>query len=125
MRARHPILLGSTYPLTLIRRKVTIEPAELESLRHALKEQPFASFWGHPNTLPVANALLGVDVTPQSERPVLTLTAEKLPTLDGLVFDVCYILSPDYAPGFRPQPGEEVTADKIVGWQVLRMSWDG
>jgi hypothetical protein len=35
----------------------------------------------------------------------------------------CWVLSPDYPPGFRPAIGEEVTDDKIIGWQVLKIKW--
>ncbi len=118
-----PVLLGSTFPLSLIRCAVTIAPAGLDALREALRLRGVASFWGHANTLEAANALLGVDVRPATERPALRLAADGRPMLDGRVFDECWVLSPDYVTGFRPAPGEEVPADKIVGWQVLRMEW--
>jgi len=118
-----PVLVGNTFSVSLIRRQVRICPAELETLKGLLAVRPVRSFWGHANTVQVANALLGVDVTPRTERPALTLTADGLPVLDGEVFSECYVLSPDYRPGFRPALGAEVHPDDIVGWQVLRIEW--
>ena len=81
------------------------------------------SFWGHSNTLAAAREILGVDVAPAVERPAVVLTDENLPSLDGAEARECWVLSPDYAPGFRPAPGEEVPPEKILGWQVLRILW--
>ncbi len=121
---KNQILLGSTFPLSLIRRRVTIEPAALEDLRQALKNRGFVSFWGHTNTQKVASEILGADITPASGRPVLQLNEEALPFLNGQGFNECWVLSPDYQPGFRPQLGEEVVSEKITGWQVLKISWE-
>ncbi len=118
-----PILIGSTFPLSLVRRRVAIEPHEVAELRGLLAIRPIRSFWGHANTLPAAKTLLGTDLTPATERPALTLNADALPTLDGETFNECWVVSPDYTPGFRPQIGEEVPTDKIRGWQVLRIEW--
>jgi hypothetical protein len=125
MTSRGHVLVGNSFPLSLIRRQVTIAPVPLDHVRRELAAGAFVSFWGHRSTLHVANALLGVDVTPTTERPALSLTPDNLPTLDGIVCRACYVLSPDYIPGFRPQPGEQVEAEKITGWQALRMEWDG
>jgi hypothetical protein len=118
------VLLGNTFSLSLVRRPVRIEPVGLEELKGVLSVRPVRSFWGHSNTVHVANALLGVDVKPRTERPALTLNADGLPVLEGEVFSECYILSPDYRPGFRPAMGAEVYPEDITGWQVLRIEWD-
>lgn len=118
-----PLLIGSTFPLSLIRRKVVIEPQPLAVLRELVRARSLASFWGHRNTLAVANTLLGVDLAPKTERPALHLTATGLLELEGEVFDECWVISPEYARGFRPAVGEEVPAAKIQDWQVLRLVW--
>jgi hypothetical protein len=76
------VLLGNTFPLTLVRRGTFIEPVSLETAK-TLLEVGFASFWGHANTAAVAKAQLGFDVAPKTERPALKLNEEQLPTLDG------------------------------------------
>lgn len=119
-----PILIGSTFPLSLVRRRVVIEPLEQERVRLELQCRPFASFWGHVNTLAAANSMLGADVTPRTERPAVALDPNQFPALDGVSYRECFILSPDYAPGFRPKVGEELGPDKIAGWQALRMRWE-
>ena len=82
------------------------------------------SFWGHANTLVAVNAWLGIDLKPKTERPALCLSEDKLPQLDGMTHNTCYILSPDYRDGFRPAIGSEVDASDITGWQVLRICWE-
>lgn len=114
-----PVLLGNTFPLTLVRRPVRIEPRTVEELRKEVSARGVASFWGHTNTLEAARKFLGFDSTPATARPALTLNSALLPCLDGQSFDEVWLLSPDYAPGFRPQIGQEVPADAIIGWQVL------
>jgi len=116
-------LIGSTFPLTLIRRQITISPESLQELKSQLQYRPFSSFWGHQNTIRAAGALLGVDITPLTIRPVIQLDDDNFPTLHGEKFNECWVLSPDYPPGFRPAIGEEVTDDKIIGWQVLKIKW--
>lgn len=125
MTGTDPILIGSTFPLSLIRARVVIEPHSIDDLKRELTERPVVSFWGHENTLVVANQILDANLTPATKRPAITLTENNLPVLNGIEFSECWILSPDYTPGFRPQIGEEVSADKITGWQVLRMAWSG
>jgi hypothetical protein len=118
------ILIGSAFPLTLIRRRVVITPCSLETVRDELRARPFVSFWGHDNTLVAAHSLLGIDLKPREERPAVTLNTEQFPTLYGQVFTECLILSPNYIPGFRPKIGEEVGKEKITGWQALRIVWE-
>ena len=119
-----PVLLGNTFPLSLIRRPVRIAPATLESLRRAIIERSVCSFWGHANTLAVATRLLGVDISPEQDRPAITLTNTNLPKLNGMTFEDCWILSPDYESGFRPTIGQEVPEAAIQGWQVLHIRWE-
>jgi len=119
------LLIGNSFPLSLIRRRVTIEPIPLENLRDAISSAGgISSFWGHANTLAAAQAAVGHSLEPASERPVLRLSPANLPALDGETFTECWILSPGYTGNFRPKVGEEVPVDKIKSWQVLRMVWE-
>jgi hypothetical protein len=118
-----PALVGSTFPLALVRRRAIIEPASLDELREAVRTQGVASFWGHADTLAVASAILGVDVTPRVTRPALVLDEDGLPSLDGQSYDSCWVLSPEYTPGYRPGIAEEVSPMRIVAWRVLRIRW--
>ena len=122
---KEKILLGSSWPMTLVRRCVRIDVISIGILRQYLKEADgkFHSFWGHQNTIAAANRLLGVDVTPKTERPAVELTYEGLPTFEGEVFWRVYILNPDYRPGFRPQIGQEVGEEDITGWTCLRVTY--
>jgi hypothetical protein len=118
------ILIGNSFPLSLIRREVAIRPVDLNKLKQAVAENgPICSFWGHRNTLAPASDMLGSDLSPAGDRPVLSLSPEGLPMLEGATFRDCWILSPDYIENFRPQVGEEVPAEKIRSWQVLHMQW--
>lgn len=118
-----PILLGNAFPLSLIRRPALIEPRTLDELRREVAAHEMVSFWGHDNTLDAVRAVLGFDPTPATARPALTLDGNSLPALDGVAFDEVWILSPDYADGFRPEIGVEVPLARISGWQVLRISF--
>lgn len=117
------ILIGNSFPLSLIRRKVVITPCTLDELQKKLENTRIVSFWGHCNTLNVINQLLGKDLTPETERPVLTLSPDNNPVLDGTEFSECWILSPDYQKNFRPAIGEEVTVNDIISWQCLKISF--
>lgn len=116
------VLLGNTFPLALVRRRVLIEPISIEDAKARL-EAGFVSFWGHANTAAVAQAQLGFDVRPKTGRPALKLNEEQLPTLDGETFTHVVILSPNYRPGFRPAPTVEPTNDDIVGWEPLLLTF--
>ena len=123
---RMDILIGSAFPLSLIRRKVEIVPMELDALVERLRgDTSLYSFWGHDNTLTAVRTLLGVDLTPREKRAPLVLDRDGLPSLYGKSFTECWVVSPDYVPGFRPAVGEEVGLDKINGWRVLNMRWRG
>ena len=117
------ILIGNSFPLSLIRRPVSIEPFPVEKLRSQLGDSMLHSFWGHGNSLRAASLWLGADLAPQTERPVVVLSDEGLPQLDSLVFKECFVLSPDYRPGFRPAVGAEVASEDIITWTVLKITW--
>ena len=117
------VLIGNAFPLSLVRRQVLISVIDQSSFQHLVKSAVLHSFWGHSNTLEAVNTFLGVDVSPRVDRPVLSLSAEYLPRLDGMSFRNCCVVSPDYVPGFRPGIGEVIPADVILGWQILEMSW--
>lgn len=118
------MLVGNSFPLTLIRRRVTIQPKSLEDFCKNARATKIYSFWGHKNTIKAAKDFSGIDIAPDSERPVLTLSKEEFPMLEGKVFKQCWILSPDYRPGFRPAVGEEVDIADIINWQILRIDWE-
>ena len=113
------ILIGNSFPMSLIRRKVTIEPAELNT-----SGKTISSFWGHSNTIKVASTFLGSDLTPENERPVIKLGVDNFPTLNGETFTECWIISPTYKNNFRPAIGAEVAAESIASWQVLKITWE-
>jgi len=120
------ILVGNTFPLTLIRRKTSIVPKSVEILKVHIndKNNIVYSFWGHNNTLATANKILEIDLTPTTKRPSLLLSNEGYIEFNDNIFKQCWVLSPDYIPGFRPIIGEEVGEDEITGWQVLQMIWE-
>jgi len=117
------ILIGNSFPLGLIRRRVVIQMVRVEELRRNLEICRLYSFWGHANTLKAAGALAGFDLTPASQRPVLRLSAALLPMLDGVEFSECWVLSPEYKEHLRPPIGAEVDEDFILEWSIKRMEW--
>ena len=119
------ILIGNTFPLALVRRRVSIAPIRVEDARILIDDsEGMASFWGHTNTASAAEAALGVPVSPKTERPALVLDSEGLPSLDGESYGTVLVMSPDYAPGFRPAIGAEIPAEAILGWQALLLQWE-
>lgn len=118
------ILIGNSFPLSLIRRVVLIRPSSQRELRELLSGRRVVSFWGHANTLLAASQYAGCDLTPSCERPAVRLSAECYPCFAAEIFHECWVLSPDYIEEFRPRLGEEVPVGKISGWQVLRLDWD-
>lgn len=113
------VLLGNTFPLTLVRREVRIYPITVDEAKALLTIAGFNSFWGHTNTATVAKAQLGFDVMPKTERPALVIDEDGLPGLNGEHSDTIVVLSPTYRSGFRPAMGQEVTEADIVGWEPL------
>jgi len=119
------VLVGNVFPLSLVRRKLVIEPVSIDIFRAALRGKTVRSFWGHASTLAAVNRFLGTDLTPATARPALVCDqATGLPSLDGHAFSECWVISPEYEAGFRPAIGAEVPPEKILGWQVLRMRWE-
>ena len=121
---KQEILIGNTFPFALLRRDANIRTLSIDALRSALADSGIASFWGHENTRSAAETILGgVSLRPATERPALTLSPDGLPMLDGRVFRTCFVLAPDYHPGYRPAVGEETTPSDILGWHALRIDW--
>ncbi|MCQ2378207.1 MAG: hypothetical protein MJ016_03220 [Victivallaceae bacterium] len=120
---RISFITGNSFPMNLIRRHVECIPQTFEEYLRRLQTGNWMSFWGHRNTLEAVNQMTGFDLTPQTERPALTLDDEFFPNLNGIRYRECWILSPIYQSGFRPAVGEEVSAEKITGWNVLKMLW--
>ena len=117
-------LIGNTFPVALFRRDATVHVLSVDALRAALAGADIASFWGHENTRAAAEALLGgVSLRPATERPALTLSSDGFPTLCGHVFRTCFVLAPDYRPGYRPALGEDPAPADILGWHALRIDW--
>lgn len=124
MKNESSILIGNTFPLSLVRRPVRIRPAKLGELQQAAAGKRAASFWGHENTRAQAEAVAGLPLAPHVERPAIQLQESGLPSLNGQTFCECWILSPDYAENFRPATGGEVSPEQIRTWQVLKITWE-
>ena len=117
-------LVGNTFPFALLRRDANVRTLSLDDLRAALAGAEIVSFWGHENTRAAAESVLGgVSLRPETERPALALTPDGLPSLDGREFRSCFVLAPDYRPGYRPAIGTEPTPSDILGWHALRVDW--
>ena len=118
------ILLGNSFPFALLRRDADVRMLSLGDLRSALAGAEVVSFWGHENTRAAAESVLGgVSLRPATERPALELSPDGLPSLGGRTFRTCFVLAPDYRPGYRPAIGEEPTPSDILGWHALRIDW--
>jgi hypothetical protein len=118
-----PILISNSFPFSLVRRSMRVEPRSVGELLTAMHERPWVSSWGHENTVASASAIACADLRPTTPRPALSLDADLLPTLEGQSFSKIWLLSPDYTPGFRPQIVQEVPEEAILGWQVLCLSF--
>lgn len=117
------VLIGNSFPLSLVRRRVVITPESVPALQRAARNCRTHSYWGHPNTIRAAEETVGLKLSPSSTRPVVELNDELLPTLDGIAFTECWLVTPQFSPGYRPTVGEEVTASQVIGWHVLCMRW--
>lgn len=124
MNNTNSILIGNAFPLSLIRRPVHIAPVSVDELWAAARNTEIISFWGHANTLAAAEAFSGLPLAPAVERPVIQLQESGLPSMVGQTFCECWIISPDYIDGFRPAVGEEVPPERIMGWQILKITWE-
>lgn len=74
------LLIGNTFPLTLIRRAVNITPQSLDNLCAALATSEVHSFWGHIDTLEIASTTVGADLAPRcgiGNRPALALSIKQ------------------------------------------------
>ncbi len=120
---KNRILVGNSFPFSLIRAVVTVTPVEIEHFRNIVAKAEIHSYWGHNSTIVAANQLLQIDVTPESERPALHLSQFNRPILNGYEFIECWILSPNFIENFRPRIGEEVLPEKIKSWHVLNIRW--
>lgn len=119
------ILVGNAFPLSLVRRRVLIEPVASTDFAAASAGKTIYSFWGHSNTLAAASRFLDVDLTPTTARPALVCdSATGLPSFEGRLFRECWVLAPEYVAGFRPVVGVEVPASSIIGWRILRLHWE-
>lgn len=118
------ILIGNSFPLSLVRRDVRIEVSSLACLREAAHGCEVVSYWGHENTLGVVESWSGLPLRPPGERPALRLHGDGLIEFDGVVYGDCWVLSPDYRRGYRPSVGVEVQVEDILSWQVLHITWE-
>lgn len=121
---KRKVLIGNSFPISLVRKGVvTMECRPVEELRQLAQSSAVVSYWGHENTQRIAEDLLGVSLKPSVPRPALRLAADGLPMIDGDSFSECWVLSPDYKDGCRPQIGREVAPEQIAGWQAVKISW--
>ena len=117
-------IITNVFPFSLVRRKIVAWPIAMDEVKRAVRSVPFASAWGHQNTLSVINELLGVDITPPEPRPAIILDEKKFPTLYGEKFTKVMLVSPNFRKGFRPAIGEEVSKEAILGWQALFIDFE-
>jgi hypothetical protein len=117
-------ILSNVFPTSLMRRKILVQPIEIETVRQAALNGQCVSAWGHENTLTIVSKILGTDIKPKQNRPAIILDNDFLPTLYGEKFNQVLLVSPSYIPGFRPAIGEPVTEEKIVDWQALLLDFN-
>ena len=118
------VLIGNTFPMPLVQAPCRMTPASVASLQVAAHGATIRSYWGHASTLPAANEATGLDLTPARERPALEVDDAGRPVFDGASFDDCWVVCPQYAPGYRPQPQTPVPVDRIAGWHVVHIEWE-
>lgn len=121
------LLIGNSFPMSLITREVIIKPKTIDDLHRKIETaKEIYSFWGHDNTVQIASKICGTNLKNRGDgsmRPAVTTTPDGLPSLGGLVFRECWILTPEYIKTFRPSIGEEVDVEMIKNWRVLRIQW--
>ena len=120
------ILVGNTFPMSLIRRECFIVPVSSQEFKQFIElENPeIVSFWGHKNTIRVVYQIFNIDVTPIEDRPVLRLSSNRLPYYMNKEWKQVYVISPTYkADVGRPDPKIEVTPDMIKDWQILKIAF--
>ena len=118
------VLIGNSFPLSLIRRKVFITPEKKEILQRVLQDKEVFSFWGHSNSIKAASDFLACDLSPDCERPAISIDKDGYPNFNGQRFQECWVVSANYIENFRPAIGEEIAPEKIASWQVLFMKWE-
>lgn len=118
------ILIGNSFPLSLVRRNVRIENVSLPELQSAAAGREVISFWGHENSLEAAERWSGLMLHPREKRPALSLDADGSLVFEGRTYQDCWVLSPDCRSGFRPAIGVEVQLDEIINWHVLHIIWE-
>ena len=123
IRDHSPVLIGNSFPLGLVKRKISLEPLAIEELakRLGIASEIF-SFWGHEDTLATASELAGRDLTPRSVRPVLKIS-DGYPELHGETFRECFVLCPSNRSGTRPDIGKPTSAEDVRSWQSLLLTW--
>lgn len=115
------MLIGNTYPSSLIRRPALFTPVSVEEAQELLASRDSDSFWGHSNTVALASDVLGVDLTPREERPTLTLSDNNLPVLHGVEHLEVLVVSANIKAGHRKPRSDksEYLPEDIESWQVL------
>lgn len=124
------MLIGNTYPASLIRRDTLFRPISLNDAQQFVRiaqeigEGPI-SYWGHSNTVALASGMLGVDLTPREERPTITLDNEAFPTLYGKAHQMVLVVSADIRPDhIKPRSDKsEYKPEDIAGWRYLLVTF--
>lgn len=116
-------LIGNTFPMGLIARTVRIMPSSREALVRTVADTTVFSFWGHAESLAAVSDFLGFSVTPRAPRPALQLDRGGWPTLHGVRFRECWVVTPKPVPGLRPANVDSPAQAPTNQWSVLRMQW--
>ena len=119
----NPILISNSFPFTLIRRRVVVEPRTVAELLTAMHERPWVSAWGHANTVHLASTIACADLRPAVVNPTLTLSEDGLPEFNGQTFAECWLLSITPVEGLTREQQREIQPEQIKDWQILRLSW--
>lgn len=119
-----PILISNSFPFSLIRRRVVVEPSTVPDLLTAMHARPWVSAWGHQNTVDLASKLLSADLRTRIEKPTLTLQETRLPQFEGNVFSEVWLLSITPIDGLSREEQREIQPHQIKDWQVLRLVWE-
>lgn len=118
------ILIGNSFPLGLVARNTRIYPSTRDMLQRVARGCEIHSFWGHAGTLRQVGGFLGMDLTPRTPRPALSLDPGGWPVLDGISFRECWIVTPFQRGGGRPPvAGDDAPGRTVDHWRVLRMEW--
>lgn len=112
-----PILISNSFPFSLVRRPMRVEPRSVGELLTAMHEHPWVSAWGHDNTVAAASTIACADLRPTTPRPALSLDVENLPSLDGQSFAEIWLLSqlPTRLPPADRTRSHAGTNDRLAG----------